>query len=65
MAKVVVANRLVREGKTFKGGDVIDVSQAEARDLLARHKVRPHVEKASDVPAPKPDVPAVKGAKNG
>lgn len=58
MTKVVVANRLVRDGKTYKGGDVVDVSPGEARVLLGEGKVRTHVE-------PKPGTPAVKEAKNG
>lgn len=58
MTKVVVANRLERDGKTYKGGDVVDVSPAEARELLSRGKVREHVaEKAAAAP--------VKEAKNG
>ena len=56
MTKVVVANRLVRDGKTFKGGDVVDVPPSEARVLLGEGKVRPHVDL-------KPVVPAVKEAK--
>lgn len=58
MTKVVVANRLVVDGKTHKGGDVIDVSPGEARVLLGLGKVRPHVEQKSAEPA-------AKGAKNG
>jgi hypothetical protein len=45
MTKVVVANRLVRDGKTYEGGDVIDVTPAEARllisDGVAREYVKP------------------------
>lgn len=45
MVKVVVANRLVRGGKTYKGDDVIDVTPAEARLLIldgdAREYVKP------------------------
>lgn len=59
MPKVVVANRLVRDGKTYKGGDVVDVSPGEARVLLSEGKVRAHVDER------KPAVPAVKEAKNG
>lgn len=58
MTKVVVANRLVRDGKTYKGGDVVDVTPGEARELIGLGKVRPHVET-------KPVTPAVKEAKNG
>ena len=58
MVKVVVANRLVRDGKTHKGGDVINVTPGEARDLLGQGKVRAHVEE-------KPAESAAKGAKNG
>lgn len=58
MTKVVVANRLVRDGKTYKGGDVVDVTPGEAADLLYRGSARAYVE-------PKPEVQAVKGAKNG
>lgn len=58
MTKVVVANRLIRGDKTFKGGDVVDVPPGEARVLLGEGKVRAHVE-------PKPVVSAVKEAKNG
>ncbi|MBK0420158.1 hypothetical protein JD276_14060 [Leucobacter sp. CSA1] len=58
MTKVVVANRLERDGKTYKGGDVVDVSPAEARDLLGLGKVREQgTEKGSAAP--------VKEAKNG
>lgn len=57
--KVVVANRLVRDGKTFKGGDVVDVSPGEARVLLSEGKVRAHVDE------PKPVAPVAKEAKNG
>lgn len=56
MTKVVVANRLERDGKTFKGGDVVDVSPGEAADLLYRGSARAYVE-------PKPEVQAVKGVK--
>lgn len=56
MTKVVVANRLVRDGKTYKGGDVVDVSPGEARELIGLGKVRAHVET-------KPVVPAVKEGK--
>lgn len=59
MAKVVVANRLVKDGKTYKGGDVIDVTPGEARVLLGQGKVRAHVEQD------KPAAPAMKEAKNG
>lgn len=64
MTKVVVANRLVRGGKTYKGGDVVDVSPGEARDLIALGKARAHVE--SGARAAKPAVkPATKGEANG
>ena len=56
MAKVVVANRLVVDGKTYKGGDVLDVSPGEARVLLGLGKVREFEEPAKQ---------EVKGAKNG
>ncbi|WP_059063660.1 hypothetical protein [Leucobacter sp. G161] len=59
MVKVVVANRLVRDGKTYKGGDVVDVSPGEARVLFIDGKARAHVDE------PKPAAPAVKEAKNG
>lgn len=57
MAKVVVANRLIRGGKTYRAGDVIDVPAGEAADLLYKGKARPHVEQ--------PVKPVEKGAKNG
>lgn len=44
MTKVVVANRLEYGGKTFKGGDIIDVKPSEARELIGLGKVRAHVE---------------------
>lgn len=56
MAKVVVSNRLSRDGKTYKGGDVITVSAGEARELLSLGKVRPFEEPAK---------PETKEAKNG
>ena len=59
MVKVVVANRLVRDGKTYKGGDEVDVTPGEARVLLGEGKVRAFVED------PKPGTPAAKEAKNG
>lgn len=62
MAKVVVANRLIRDGKTYKGGDVVDVPPGEARVLLGQGKVRAHDESA---PAVEPAKPDTKGAKNG
>ena len=49
MTKVVVANRLVRGGKTFKGGDVVDVSPGEARELVGLGKVRAFVEPVKPV----------------
>ena len=61
MTKVVVANRLVRGGKEYKGGDVIDVKPGEARLLKLDGKVRPHDETAEPAAAK----PETKGAKNG
>lgn len=43
MTKVVVANRLEYGGKTYKGGDTVDVKPSEARELLGLGKVREHV----------------------
>ncbi len=43
MVKVVVANRLVRDGKTYKGDDVIDVTPAEARAYISEGVVREYV----------------------
>ncbi|RZT66736.1 hypothetical protein [Leucobacter luti] len=56
MVKVVVANRLVRDGKTYKGGDVVDVTRGEKRVLLGQGKVRAHIEQ---------DKPAALAAKEG
>ena len=62
MTKVVVANRLVRGGKTYKGGDVVDVTPGEARELLGLGKVRKYVQPVRPVVKP---APIVKEAKNG
>lgn len=56
MVKVVVANRLERGGKTYKGGDIVDVTPGEARDLIGSSKAR-----ADDTPVKAEP----KGAKNG
>lgn len=57
MVKVVVANRLVRDGKTYKSGDVIDVTPGEARDLDIRGKTRLFEQPAkADVEPSKPGV---------
>lgn len=62
MVKVVVANRLVRDDKTYKGGDIVDLPPGEARELRGLGKVRPHVDPK---PAAEPTKPETKGAKNG
>ena len=59
MTKVVVANRLERDGKTYKGGEVVDVKPGEARELIGLGKVRPYDEKAE----PETAKPVTKGAK--
>lgn len=53
MTKVVVANRLERDGKTYKGGDVIEVSPGEARLLKLDGKVRDFAEPVSVKPETK------------
>lgn len=59
MTKVVVANRLERDGKTYKGGDVVEVKPGEARELIGLGKVRPHEETVKPTVAK----PETKGAK--
>lgn len=50
MTKVVIANRWVGpDGRTYKGGDVVEVEPGVARDLKARGKARP-----APTPAKKP-----------
>lgn len=49
--KVVFANRWVSpKGKTYKNGDIADVDNAVARELVLRGKARLH---EATVPAPK------------
>lgn len=50
MTKVVIANKYVdSKGRTYKGGDVADVSAGEAADLIYKGAARPHVEVKSAV----------------
>lgn len=42
MAKVEVVNRQVIDGKEYKRGQVVDLSDGLARDLVTAGKVRPH-----------------------
>lgn len=43
--KVVFANRWVApNGRTYKNGDIADVDNAVARELVLRGKARAHVE---------------------
>ena len=45
MTKVVIANKYVdANGRTYKGGDVAEVSAGEAADLIYKGAARPHVE---------------------
>lgn len=62
MTKVVIANRWVGpDGRTYKGGDVVEVEPGVARDLKARGKARP-----APTPAKKPAAkPASKPASAG
>lgn len=59
MAKVVVANSLERNGRTYKAGQVVEVSPGEARDLIALGKARPH----ATAVAKRAVRPTVKGVK--
>lgn len=62
--KIVVANGLTVDGKTFKGGDVATVSSGEARDLIQQGKARPHTAASVSAEAKKAAAPA-KAEKGG
>lgn len=49
MAKVEVVNRQVIDGKEYKRGQVVDLSDGQARDLVTAGKVRPHGSSKPDV----------------
>lgn len=59
MAHVEVVNRQVIDGKERKRGEVVEVSEGRARDLIAAGKVRAPKETPKAAPATK------EGAKNG
>ena len=81
MTKVEVVNRQVIDGKEYKRGEVITVTDGRARDLITDGKARPVALAPSDPPvAPEPadsgepaadtraeakPKPASKEAKNG
>lgn len=53
MAQVEVVNRQVIDGKEYKRGQVITVSDGRARDLINAGKARQAAETPKPAPAPK------------